>query len=166
MYALLRDLESLPELMTYVSSVRATGDVSVWTATLPLIGEVTWRGRLTEDVPGVRLVWETDGKARTKIRARIELTKAPSRESTEVRLEMQLGVLGADPSVAAARYLAGPAVKANLRRLKQVLETGEVLRSDASGHRMPHPAQPTPDVVPAPTYFIPHVRNVQKEKAS
>jgi hypothetical protein len=34
-------------------------------------------------------------------------------------------------------------IKSDLRRLKQVLETGEVLHSDASVHRGSHPARPS-----------------------
>ena len=34
-------------------------------------------------------------------------------------------------------------VASDLRRLKQVIETGEVIRSDASIHRGMHPAQPS-----------------------
>ena len=40
-------------------------------------------------------------------------------------------------------------VDGDLRRLKQVLEVGEVVHSDASIHRGPHPAQP-PAQVPEP----------------
>jgi hypothetical protein len=57
---------------------------------------------------------------------------------------MQLGVFGRSPSLELARLFARPQVKGDLRRLKQVLETGEVLLSDASAHRLPHPAQPSP----------------------
>jgi uncharacterized membrane protein len=40
----------------------------------------------------------------------------------------------------------GQQVEADLRRLKQVLETGEVVHSDASIHKGMHAAQPpTPD---------------------
>jgi len=42
-----------------------------------------------------------------------------------------------------AKLLTKPQIKGDLRRLKQVLETGEVVRSDASIHRGPHPAQPS-----------------------
>jgi hypothetical protein len=38
-------------------------------------------------------------------------------------------------------------VDGDLRRLKQVLETGEVVHSDSSIHRGPHPARP-PEEVP------------------
>jgi hypothetical protein len=36
----------------------------------------------------------------------------------------------------------GQQVQSDLRRLKQVLETGSVVHSDASIHRGPHPARP------------------------
>jgi hypothetical protein len=39
-------------------------------------------------------------------------------------------------------------VDSDLRRLKQVLETGEVVHSDASIHRGLHPARP-PEEVPS-----------------
>jgi len=61
---------------------------------------------------------------------------------TEVRVEMQLGLPGIKPSTGIARLFTRAQIKGDLRRLKQVLETGEVLLSDASAHRRPHPAQP------------------------
>jgi uncharacterized membrane protein len=60
--------------------------------------------------------------------------------ATEVCVEMQLGA-GAGAAIAA--LFAGPQIEGDLRRLKQVLETGEVVRSDASIHRGPHPARPS-----------------------
>jgi hypothetical protein len=39
----------------------------------------------------------------------------------------------------------GQQAKADLRRLKQVLETGEIVNSDASIHRLMHAAQPPTD---------------------
>jgi hypothetical protein len=42
-----------------------------------------------------------------------------------------------------AKLAAGPQIEGDLRRFKQVLETGEVVHSDASIHRGPHAAQPS-----------------------
>ena len=65
-------------------------------------------------------------------------------------------MLGRGPSLELARLFARPQVRGDLRRLKQVLETGEVLRSDASVHRLPHPAQPSPARrdTPPPRVFL------------
>jgi uncharacterized membrane protein len=54
------------------------------------------------------------------------------------------------PAGALGRAAAGLSNKAigvelerDLRRFKQLLELGEIVNSDASIHRGPHPAQPT-----------------------
>ena len=41
------------------------------------------------------------------------------------------------------KTIAGSEAMGDLRRLKQILETGEIVLSDASIHEGPHPAQPT-----------------------
>jgi uncharacterized membrane protein len=59
----------------------------------------------------------------------------------DLRYEPPAGQLGA---VVAKLFGEEPGLQINgdLRRLKQVMETGEVVHSDASIHRGPHPAQP------------------------
>ncbi|HVZ31584.1 MAG TPA: hypothetical protein VG963_04115, partial [Polyangiaceae bacterium] len=59
----------------------------------------------------------------------------------ELRYDPPAGRLGA---AFAKLFGAEPAqhISSDLRRLKQVLETGEVLHSDASIHRGLHPARP------------------------
>jgi hypothetical protein len=43
-----------------------------------------------------------------------------------------------------------------------VMETGEVLRSDASSHVAPHPAQPATDAAKAPPVFVPNPPTAEK----
>ena len=144
-YEFCRRLELLPQFMNHLVSVEQHPDRrSTWTARLPVGGTVQWEAELVEDRPGQALSWRSVEGSRVQIRGRMTFTRAPGRDATEVRVEMQLGVLGRSPSVGLARLFARPQVKGDLRRLKQVLETGEVLRSDASVHRLPHPAQPSP----------------------
>ena len=71
--------------------------------------------------------------------------RAPGDRGTELRVELQYrppaGALGA----AVAKLLGrepGQQIAGDLRRFKQVIETGEVLHSDASIHAGIHPAQP------------------------
>jgi uncharacterized membrane protein len=165
-YELFRDFSRLPEFMTYLEKVQENGELSTWTAVLPVLGKVSWKARIIDDIPGQLLSWRSEPGSSVQTRGRVTFTTAPGRESTEVRVEMQLGFLGRPPSAALARWLASPEVKGDLRRLKQVLETGEVLRSDASAHARPHPAQPAHDAKRAPDFFIPHNPNVEKEVAS
>ncbi len=135
-HELLHDSGRLRILASYLESVEDAGDQSALTLKLPVVGRV----RLMGDV---------------------ELANAPHRESTEVRITVEL-----TGSEKLARVAVGPLLKGDLRRIKQVLETGEVLRSDASAHLLPHAAQPAPDAMPAPDLYIPHVANVQKGAVS
>lgn len=156
-YELMRDFSRLPEFMSYLDKVEEDGERSTWTADLPIVGKQTWHAQIVDDVVGSLLSWTSD----RGLSGRVTFSKAPGRESTEVRVEMQI-----KGSKALARVFAAPEVKANLRRLKQVLETGEVLVSDASAHVAPHAAVPAADAKPAPDFFIPHVPNAEKGAAS
>ena len=105
-------------------------------------GTVAWDAKLTEDRPGEALAWQSIEGSLIRTRGRVTFARAPGRDMTEVRVEMQLGVLGINPGTGIARLFTRSQIKGDLRRLKQVLETGEVLISDASAHRRPHSAQP------------------------
>jgi uncharacterized membrane protein len=144
-YEFYRRLDQLPRFMNYLVSVEPHADRrSTWTARLPVGGTVRWEAEIVEDRPGQVVSWRSVEGSRIQTRGRVTFNRAPGRDMTEVRVEMQLGVLGRGPSLALARLFARPQVKGDLRRLKQVMETGEVLRSDASVRRLPHPAQPSP----------------------
>jgi uncharacterized membrane protein len=117
---------------------------SQWTARLPVGGTVRWQATITRDLPGQMLAWQAEG-AGLEHEGTVRFDRAPGRDSTEVRVSMFLGVGGVGPSSTLAKLLTKPQVKGDLRRLKQVLETGEVIYSDASAHRGRHPAQPSPE---------------------
>jgi uncharacterized membrane protein len=143
-YRFYRQLSQLPLFMDYLESVHELGNRrSHWVAKLP-IGTVAWDAEITEDRPGELIAWQSVGGSAVTTRGRVSFESAPGRDMTEVRVEMQLGFLGTRPSAALAKVFTKPQIKGDLRRLKQVLETGEVLYSDASLHRKPHAAQPTP----------------------
>lgn len=146
-YAFYRKLSQLPLFMNYLASVEETGPrTSHWVAKLPVGGTVAWDAEIIEDRPGELITWQSVAGSPVALRGRVTFARTPGRNMTEVRVELQLGIDGTQPSTTLARWLAKPQVKGDLRRLKQVIETGEVLRSDASVHLGPHPAQP-----PAPS---------------
>ncbi|HEU4726326.1 MAG TPA: SRPBCC family protein, partial [Kofleriaceae bacterium] len=145
-YEFFRKLDQLPQFMDYLASVEPYGARrSTWTARLPMGGTVSWDAEIVEDRPGEVLSWRSVEGSKIQTRGRVRFTRAPGRDMTEVRVELQLGALGRGPTTSLARWFARPQVKADLQRLKQVIETGEVLYSDASVHRLPHAAQPSPE---------------------
>ena len=146
-YGRWRNFERLPEFMDYVDSVRVTGPTtSHWVARLPVAGTVEWNAEITDDRPGERIAWRSVEGSIVDVRGVVTFDRAPGRDMTEVRVELQLGLAGKHPSSELARLFAKPQVKGDLRRFKQVVETGEVVISDASAHRKPHPAQPSRNV--------------------
>ena len=82
----------------------------------------------------------------------VTFLKAPGDRGTEIhvqiRYEPPLGVAGL---TLATLFRGVPEVKLenDLRRLKQILETGEVVHSAASIHQGPHPARPSVQSEPA-----------------
>jgi uncharacterized membrane protein len=137
-YAFYRDLEQLPRFMDYLGSVTVLDErMSHWVAKLPGGEKAEWDAEIVQDVPGEVLAWRSVKGSAHDVRGRVTFTRAPGRDMTEVRVAMSVGGYGA-----IAKVVAKPQVKADLRRLKQVIETGEVLKSDASIHAGLHPAQP------------------------
>lgn len=141
-YAFFRKLDRLPAFMDHLVSVTEHGETSHWVAKLPVVGTVAWDAKITTDRPGEEIAWESVPGSKIKQCGRVTFARTPGRNATEVRLEWALGVRGTTANEALAKALAKPQAKGDLKRFKQVIETGEVLYSDASEHVKPYPAQP------------------------
>jgi uncharacterized membrane protein len=120
-----------------------TSGRSHWVAKLPLGGTISWDAEIIEDRPNELIAWRTVEGSVLCHRGEVTFARTPGRDMTEVRVELQVGLFGAPPSPVLAKLLTKPQIKGDLRRFKQVMETGEVLRSDASIHRGRHPARPS-----------------------
>lgn len=144
-YEFWRTFDNLPRFMAHLESVRDDGRVSVWRAKGPAGLSVEWRAELTLDRPNEQLAWRSLEGASVPNRGTVCFKKAPGERGTEVVVELKYdppaGALGA----AFAKLFGeepGQQIEGDLRRLKQVLETGSVVHSDASIHSGMHPARP------------------------
>lgn len=145
-YSFFRKLENLPRFMWHLESVVETGTRSRWRAKGPLGTTIEWQAEVVKERPGERIAWRSLPGADVPNHGVVRFRPAPGSLGTEIEVE-----LGYDPPIgavgAAFAKLFGqePAqsISADLRRLKQVLETGEVMHSDASIHRGMHPARPS-----------------------
>ena len=151
-YAYWRDLQNLPTFMAHLEQVRTgPGSRSRWTAKAPL-GRVRWEAEIVEDLPAQRLAWRSVGRTKVHNRGAVHFTPAPGDRGTEVRVELHYDVPGGRAGAKLARLLGEEPhqqVEDDLRRFKQVLETGEVVRSDgtpegsrARRHLVQRPAAP------------------------
>ncbi len=113
---------------------------------------------ITEDVPGQRIAWRT-GSAGPRSKGSIQFVPAPGGRGTDVDVKLRYEMAGGKLGEAVARYLGRDPrqqLDDNLRRFKQVAETGEVVRSEGApgGKRArrefpQHPARPlTRDELP------------------
>src|SRR5262249_47315418 len=114
-YAFFRKLEQLPRFMTYLESVQPIdAERSRWVARLPLGGTVAWSARITDDRPGELIAWMSTDDSPLATRGRVTFARAPGRDATEVRVELQLGLPGGEVTSKLARYFARPQIKGDL----------------------------------------------------
>lgn len=145
-YAFWRDFENLPQFMKHIDSVRHQGDGrSLWKAGAPEGVLVEWEVEIVEDRPNELISWRTIGVSDITGQGIVEFRPAPGNRGTEVRANISYeppgGALGAKIG-RIFRDLPGVKIENQLNVLKQIMETGEEVRSDSSIHRGPHPAQP------------------------
>lgn len=150
-YAFWRNFENLPQFMEHLESVVVhSATHSHWTAKAPAGRTVEWEAEIIEDVPNERIVWRSLENASIRNAGAVRFLDAPGDRGTELHVELEYqppaGMLGA---TVAMLFQEEPKqqVRDDLRAFKQVMEVGEVLRSDASRSRGPHPARPTQEHV-------------------
>jgi uncharacterized membrane protein len=151
-YGFWRDFENLPRFMAHLESVVVQDDRrSRWTAKGPGGKTFSWDAEITEDRPNELIAWRSAPGAEVRNTGTVRFLPAPGGRGTEVRVDLTYappaGLLGASVAKLFGKE-PGEQIEGDLRRFKQVMETGEVINSDASIHRGMHPAQP-PEVVPA-----------------
>jgi uncharacterized membrane protein len=145
-YQFWRNLQNLPRFMLHLETIHIRDNRrSRWTARGPSGARLEWEVELTADRPNQLISWRSLEGSQIESAGTVRFRPAPGGRGTEIVLVLEfipppgsLGVtltqlLGEEPSRKAA---------SDLRRFKQVVETGEVLHSDASIHRGPHPARP------------------------
>ena len=154
-YRFWRDFENLPRFMAHLESVRVTGERVALGAKGPAGTTVEWDAEMsrtgrTSASPGDR------SSARRANSGSVRFTPAPGGRGTEVHVEMNYeppgGVLGRAASRSSSARSPASRSPSDLRRFKQVMETGEVIQSDASIHGACTAAQPadaaSPDARP------------------
>ncbi|KAA0941940.1 MULTISPECIES: SRPBCC family protein [Streptomyces] len=152
-YALWKDLERLPQFMAHLDAVHVTGPrTSHWQASAPFGKTVEWDAETTQDVPGQLMAWRSVGDADVDNSGEVRFVPAPGDRGTELRVTLRYDLPGGAVGKAAARYFGEEPhqqLDDDLRRFKQIAETGEVVRSEgapggkrARGEFPQHPARP------------------------
>ncbi len=145
-YGMWRNFENLPRFMDHLDSVEVIDEVrSRWRA-IPLGGlTLEWDAEITEDRPNELIAWRALEGGQLPNWGSVRFEPAPGGRGTEVRLELQYEPPGGVVGKAFAKLFGAlPAhqVGEDLRKFKQAVETGDIVRSDASVFPGMHPAQP------------------------
>ncbi|SCF29270.1 SRPBCC family protein [Micromonospora saelicesensis] len=155
-YAFWRDLGNLPTFMAHLEQIRTTGDrTSHWSASAPFGKDVEWDAEIVDEAPGEKIAWRSTGNADVPNAGTVRFVPAPDGVSTEVHVVLSYDIPGGAVGKAVAKYFGEEPhqqLDDDLRRLKQVLETGQVVRSEGApwGKRArkefpQRPAQPLSD---------------------
>jgi uncharacterized membrane protein len=146
LYDFWRDFTGFPQFMDNVRSIEKLDETrSRWTIEAPAGTTVELVTRITEDHPGETIAWESEPESTIKTEGRVEfLDSAPGR-GTMVRLTMRYDPPGGLLGRGVAKLLQRePHVQArrDLRRFKQLLETGEVTTNASPSGRNDDPTEP------------------------
>ena len=137
LYAFWRDFENLPRIMQHLESVHVIDATrSRWTAKAPAGRTVEWEAEVYNEIPDKLIAWRTLHDADIAHAGSVHFEPAPGGRGTEVRViveyEPPVGKLGA-----AVAKLFGEEpdaqVREDLRRFKQLMETGELTVSENPG---------------------------------
>jgi len=145
-YSFWRNFENLPRFMSHLEEVHTDGDRrSHWRAKAPGGRSVEWEAEIVDENPGRMIAWRSLEGADVDNSGCVRFERATGGRGTVVTVELEYnppaGALGA---MVAKMFGQDPGqqIAHDLRSLKQILEVGEVVNSDASIHESMHPAQP------------------------
>lgn len=145
-YRFWRDFENLPRFMGHLEEVRSTGGArSHWRAKGPAGMSVEWDAEITEDVPDERIAWRSLEGADVDNAGTVQFKRGPGGRGTEVKVELRYAPPGGRAGALVAGLLGeapGQQIREELRAFKQLMETSEIARSDASFGWLAHAAQP------------------------
>lgn len=84
---------------------------------------------MMDDLPGQQISWHSVGETRLPNKGSVEFKTAPGERGTEVRVCIDYYPPGGAAGVAAAKLtelVTAQQLEQDLKRLKQILETGEI----------------------------------------
>jgi len=137
-FAFWRNLENLPRFMQHVHSVSAIDNKrSHWIVRGTSGKIVEWDAEINNEQPNELIGWRSISGSDIDSAGSVHFKQAPFGRGTEVHLELQYIPPGGAVGAALSRLLGeNPAnqIEADLRRLKQLLETGEIATTEGQPH--------------------------------
>jgi uncharacterized membrane protein len=130
LYAFWRDFENLPRFMRHLESVTCEGPArSHWVARAPAGRRVAWDAEIVEERPNELIAWRSLDDADVRNAGAVEFERGPAGRGTTIRVSLSYAPPGGKVAAVVAKLFGeepGQQIHDDLRRLKQLMEAGEV----------------------------------------
>lgn len=131
-----RNLENLPRFMYHLQEVTTLGNTrSHWVTKGPAGSQYEWDAEIVNEKHDELISWKTVDGSDIEHVGSIRFADAPADRGTEVEVDLGYDAPGGKAGALIAKLFGaepGQQITDDLRRFKQVMETGEVLLSDGS----------------------------------
>jgi len=134
-----RDFENLPQFMNHLSSVAVREEgISHWVAKGPAGAKVAWDARVINEIDNQLIAWQSLRGSTISTAGSVNFDE--TEHGTKVSVHLQYNPPGGKLGAAVARMFGeepNQTIREDLRRLRQLLETGEVptTKGQPSGRR-------------------------------
>lgn len=133
LYRFWRNLENLPRFMRHLESVeRITDTLSRWRAKGPVGTTVEWNAEIINEVANQVIGWKSIEDSDVVSAGSVNFDEAGRGRGTRVRVHLQYSPPGGRAGAALAKLFgrdAATEIREDLRRFKQLVETGEIARN-------------------------------------
>ena len=130
LYTFWRKFDNLPKFMSHLQSVEVVDDKhSKWVAKGPAGSSVRWEAEVINDEPNHLIAWRSLAGAQVDNAGSVRFVEAPGGRGTEVRVVLDYIPPGRAFGAWVAKLMGEEPkhqIETDLRRLKQLIETGEV----------------------------------------
>ncbi|HXQ78306.1 MAG TPA: SRPBCC family protein, partial [Gemmatimonadaceae bacterium] len=145
-YSFWKDPRNFPRFMNAIDSVHPISErLAHWKVEAPAGLSVEWDAEIVSDTPNEMISWRSVDSAEVQNTGTVRFRRAAGGRGTEVQLETEFTPKGGPLGAKVARIIATipkTNLSNDLRRFKQLIELGEVVKSDASAVAGMHPARP------------------------
>ena len=130
LYAFWRDFENLPRFMRHLESVTCDSPVrSHWVARAPAGRRVAWDAEIVEERSNELIAWRSLDDADVRNAGAVTFERGAAGRGTTIRVSLSYAPPGGKVAAVVAKLFGeepGQQIQDDLRRLKQLMEAGEV----------------------------------------
>lgn len=134
LFAFWRNFENLPRIMNHVESVRVLDNQrSHWQTRGPAGRSIEWNAEIINEHPNELIAWRSTADSEVQHAGSVRFSTAPGSRGTIVKVALEYHPPAGAFGVAVAKLFGespGKQIAVDLRRFKQLMETGEIARTE------------------------------------